>query len=493
MPPWAGLACQQWRAILERLEQEAPDSLVTTLDWAIKLAVFKDRVGRRGIKWDTFSRRSPGREGQALRAELFEVDTRFGQFDTGIFTALDRAGVLHHHAPGVENIEHAMDNPPAVGRARVRGELVKRFVGCNGRYTCDWHGLWDLRAKQFLDLSDPFGTTQKWGPMPAEQETQHLDFQTRMRERSQALGSCPANRDLDKVMALYEQGCFEKAFRLLQSLERQLPGLSAGQRESYWRRKAWVQCRRGFLDARDCLQEIGRNRSPTMSDIVDYLYVLRFQGLAPGAEMNDWIRCGLDSAQRLESNPLPPGFHEHRGNLLLFTGQAGEAAGLLELAVAGYGRQTKPRLLARSLAALADAQRILGQDAEAVRLLDQAEQIQETHRYLADLAGFTRTNRAKLIAQTGRDLERAKTMLKRAKMSQALRGDRLGLGRTLLLEARFPGRVALSERRREAVLQLKSQLPALDGCRLLAKILARWDEWTSHPTSAEHGDIFWGL
>ena len=205
------------------------------------------------------------------------------------------------------------------------------------------------------------------------------------------------------------------------------------------------------------------------------------------------IRCGLDSAQGLESNPLPPGFHEHRGNLLLSTGQAAEAAGLLELAVANYGRQSKPRLLARSLAALADAKRILGRDAEAVRLLDQAEQIQETHRYLADLAGLTRANRAKLIAQTWRDLEQAKTMLKRARISQALRSDPLGLAKTLLLEARLPGRPALSERRREAVLQLKSQVPALDGCRLLAKILARWDEWTSHPTSAEHGDIFWGL
>jgi hypothetical protein len=333
MPPWAGLACQQWRAILERLEQEAPDSVATTLDWAIKLALFKDRV--------------PTEDAEAVCRLRAAVAILLGK--QNCTSCLRRRPIRHRHfhrlgsgrrssspRPGVENIEHAMDNPAAVGRARVRGELVKRFVGCNGRYTCDWHGLWDLRAKQFLDLSDPFGTTQKWGPMPAEQETQHLDFQARMRERSQALGGCPANRDLDKVMALYEQGCFEKAFRLLQSVEPHLPGLTAGQRESYWRQKAWVQCRRGFLDARDCLQEIGRNRPPTMSDIVDYLYVLRFQGLAPAAEMNDWIRCGLDSAQRLESNPLPPGFHEHRGNLLLYTGQVAEAEGVLESAVAGY-------------------------------------------------------------------------------------------------------------------------------------------------------------
>jgi hypothetical protein len=119
----------------------------------------------------------------------------------------------------------------------VRGELVKRFVGCNGRYTCDWHGVWDLRAKQFLDLSDPFGTTQKWGPMPAEQETQHLDFQARMRERSQALGSCPANRDLDKVLALMNRAVSKKRFAC-SNCGAPLARTTAGQRESYWRRKA---------------------------------------------------------------------------------------------------------------------------------------------------------------------------------------------------------------------------------------------------------------
>ena len=48
MPPWAETACGQWRTMLDRLER-APDSVSTTLDWAIKRGVFERVMARHGF------------------------------------------------------------------------------------------------------------------------------------------------------------------------------------------------------------------------------------------------------------------------------------------------------------------------------------------------------------------------------------------------------------------------------------------------------------
>jgi proteasome accessory factor A len=221
MPPWAEEVCRQWRAILDRLES-APKSMATVLDWGIKLALYKDRVCRRGMAWeslphwthvlvklcealqhteyrnksvsvefilgkdspiaDEVKRLTPliRRKGLAwdglgpflaLRQELFEIDTRFGQLgDKGIFAAMDRAGVLAQHVPGVDNLEYAIANPPAVGRARVRGECIRRFAGNNDRYVCDWQEVCDRQARRVLDLSDPFETEERWQDLPKDKE-----------------------------------------------------------------------------------------------------------------------------------------------------------------------------------------------------------------------------------------------------------------------------------------------------------------------------------
>lgn len=215
MPPWARAVCRLWRATLERLAT-APDSMASTLDWAIKLALFKRRAQQRGIAWDALRHwnhiavqlsdalgRSPhpdkrppvdvildergpvaeevrrltpyaqehGLEWKQLqtfiqlRQELFEIDTRFGQLgDKGIFTALDRAGVLTHRVDGVDAIQQAMEQPPAVGRAHRRGRCVRELSGNGERYMCDWHGLWDHEGCRQLDLGDPFDAGVEWQP-----------------------------------------------------------------------------------------------------------------------------------------------------------------------------------------------------------------------------------------------------------------------------------------------------------------------------------------
>jgi hypothetical protein len=216
MPPFAEAVCDQWEAILDKLEQGCA-AVETELDWAIKLALYTHRAHRHGIPWESLldwshvlekltevtagRRRSQGRpvpldlilanEGPAaeqmkdlapflhkrgltadgglerfvtLQQELFEIDMRFGQLGPrGIFTIMDRdPGDLSHHVPGVDNIEHALTNPPAVGRARLRGEHIKNLAGERTRYVSDWYGIWDREHGRHLDLSHPFTTTQEW-------------------------------------------------------------------------------------------------------------------------------------------------------------------------------------------------------------------------------------------------------------------------------------------------------------------------------------------
>jgi proteasome accessory factor A len=213
MPPWAPQACETWREMLDRLEQ-GRQAVARQLDWAIKQELYAQRAAQRGVAWDSLpdwthvvsrleqaikqtkyrdqivklefviGRSTPIPEEilrlkayvqakgldwdhlqtfWALRRELFEIDARFGQLgDRGIFQALDKAGVLRHAFAGVDNIEHAMQNPPAIGRGRVRGECIRRLAADGQRYSCFWTGILDQAAETVLNLSDPFTCQEKW-------------------------------------------------------------------------------------------------------------------------------------------------------------------------------------------------------------------------------------------------------------------------------------------------------------------------------------------
>jgi hypothetical protein len=227
MPPWAAQVCRAWRDMLHALDA-APDAVATTLDWAIKLALFKRRARQRGIAWESLPHwnhvaaklsdalQKAGVTDQrpavdlildkrglvagevrrltpylgthrlhwdslrafiALRQELFEVDTRFAQLGAaGIFTGLDNAGVLTHRVDGVDDIEHAMEHPPTLGRAGVRGRCVRELSATGTRYECDWYGIWDHQAQRMLDLRDPFAASGQWQPFePTAEERQLRD------------------------------------------------------------------------------------------------------------------------------------------------------------------------------------------------------------------------------------------------------------------------------------------------------------------------------
>ena len=114
-------------------------------------------LAERSLGWDGL------RPFMDLRQELFEIDLRFSQLGSkGVFNSLDRAGILSHHFPGVDNIEHAVAHPPARGRARLRGEIVGRLAGSARGGRCSWGKIWDYTEGQVLDLSDPFASEERW-------------------------------------------------------------------------------------------------------------------------------------------------------------------------------------------------------------------------------------------------------------------------------------------------------------------------------------------
>lgn len=226
MPSWAPAVCAQWRRVLNLLEA-GPAAVSKMLDWAMKLSLYASQASRRGLNWarlpfwaEIIDRQrhavalpsdnsqlpldlapgpetpAPGanaeldallqrkglqwdelRQVQALRAEFLEIDTRFGQLGPrGVFTALDEASILDHCVPGVDNIEHAMWNPPSTGRAKLRGAVVRRVAGDKeGDWYCDWQRIYSNRHARILDLSDPFAQTETWHDTPPRWRQNHLE------------------------------------------------------------------------------------------------------------------------------------------------------------------------------------------------------------------------------------------------------------------------------------------------------------------------------
>jgi len=255
------------------------------------------------------------------------------------------------------------------------------------------------------------------------------------------------------------------------------------------RLKAFVQARRGHLDGVEMLNDLHDRNELGLSQIADYLYVLRFSALSPRPAMADHIHSALNRFGGQPTDQMPASFREHWGAYLVWTGQVAEAETILEGAVRSSAGEE--RECGRRLVTLANAKRLLGKTDEARAHLEEARRQQEQLRLKADLTDFTLPNLAKLMADT--DLPAAQMLLLQAKTDQARTRNRMGLIRTLLLEARLAARSAVPPHSNEAVLALSPEVPALATCALFQKIMSLWVTWTRNSHAAENGDVFWGL
>jgi hypothetical protein len=413
---------------------------------------------------------------------LYEIDTRFSQLDeSGIFATLQGRGVLNHHVAGVDNIEHAMAHPPRQGRARLRGECVRRFAGKPSAYVCEWSGVWDIERRRRLDLSDPFREQEHWEsdvtPQRRNPRFAHFDLA------------------MQRALQDYESGDFQAAAHWLDVCTHlHIPPRPTLPPE-YLRYQAWTRARRGFVDGAAILDRIPRPAAVDLTTICDYLCVYRHQGLVPAPEMHEWIRRG--TALDLEgADPSTEGtFRDHLGYALLCRGRVDDAITALEEAAFSERFRSVPiRTRARLLADLAEAYRRRGDPSEPLRLLEEASQLQSGCGYRADLAEVTYARRAKTLFET--DPVAARTSLDEAKTIQTQLHHRMGEARTVLLEARMSSRGDAPfepTRCHQRITELREQLPALQQCRLLKKIFRRWKLWISGEQPTGEPDFFWGL
>ncbi len=508
MPPWADRVCVQWRTMLDRLETGAPGSVATALDWAMKLGLFLDHTERRGLSLEHWQHTDPPALGKPnddefpwfeeapvspastsaapavlkVHQELCEIDTRFGQLGAnGLFAALDRAGVLGHHFAGVDNIEHAVANPPAIGRARLRGQCVQRFKGQIQRYCCNWSNVLDREKNLLLDLSEPFISEEEWQPVPARARDRDNGLQVHLREL------------LSEARMRHDRGEHEAAAAILPQIEGFQDAFGLGLDPEYLRLRAWIQSRRGFLDGITALDALAQSQPMTLSLANAYVCVYRYQGLIPPRAIEAWIRRGREflspTPDPSDGAALP--FLGHWGYCLLRNGRADKAIVTLQDACQPNRRESAiPAAIARAVADHGDTCRALGQHSEAAALLEEAQRLQAEHDLEGDLADFAMTYRAKLETNPARALE----LLGQAKTIQTRLRNVMGEARTLLLETRLRRNPVVTAQSKARLHELHGMRPALSQCRLLAKILDNWEAWTSGAADPDGGtDLYWWL
>jgi len=537
---WLPDCCRLWEETLDRLEREGAAGVGRTLDWAIKWGLFQQYAERRGMPWErllrwnrvlmlldgSFSLPSPEGLGLSLfakpgplaallrqhwpravaeqgldwaeldhylklRQELFELDVRFAQLDDrGIFNTLDRAGHLDHHAPGVEEIARAKTEPPAEGRAGLRGAVIKRLAGRAGSVVCEWRGVWDFRDRKHLDLSDPFAREEMWTAMPEESEVPQPDYGSHVR------------RMYERAAAHYERGEYEVAAQMLQGAVDWVRMLGLPMQRDVDRLMAWIQARRGFLDADERMAEVHGREPAELPAICDYLHMYRFHGFAPRPAM---IAC-LDKGLRLHGQHGPTGPSDtaslmgHHAYRLLWEGSLEEAVAAYDEALHGdrvpflHGRYH-----ARLLTEKAEALRRLNRCDETSALLAQARRIQTAGRYHGDAVDLTKPQEAKVAVHEHRCAEAA-ALLAAATDRQAGAGSAVARTRNRLLMVRI-GHIDQQSQRlaapcddiRRQVIACRDQRTALAQCPLLAKILDHWDQWIDGEMLDDETDFFWRL
>jgi len=532
---WLPACCRLWEDTLERLEQ-GPTGVRRSVDWAIKLDLFRNYVRRRGLSWDQLQRwqrvfdklqsgaraeevdldvlskdensRRRQREIRTLqrrldpskqcdwdqlelvlqvRQELFELDTRFGQLgEGGIFESLDVQGLVDHQISGLGDVRRAMTEPPRVGRARLRGEAIARLGQHEDTAACEWDAVWDYAGDRRLDLSDPFADEASWAVAEPGRSPREC-------------GAATALRALSQAIALYDRGEYESASRLLRIASGWLSLRGQTVPRDASRFMAWIRARCGYADGATWLDALDTPERRPLTAICDYLLVYRFEGLRPGAALARWCEAGL-AQFAVTAHP------SCRDAVVLYAAHAFDLLCRNRPGAAWdvYHREIRPewmqaidaRLTARLHAERGETLRRLQRVDEAREQLHWAREIQMAGQINGDLADLTLTPLAKIAAGDGLYHD-AWQMLSHARQIQRDAANVVGEARSLLLMARLstaiPGRPCDLVEIRERIGRLRDTRPALARCCLAAQICHHWDHWIGGGMLEETEDAFWGL
>ena len=506
MPPWTGEVCRRWRRILERLRDGGPAAVATTLDWAIKYALFQSHLRRRDMTFEKLAdwtgvleqlhaaeitdsdapvtaesllgsndalaaaKKQLGPLVQqrglawkdleaflALRLELFEIDTRYSILgEGGIFSALDRGGVLDHRFTGVDNIPHALANPPAIGRAALRGTCIRRVAGQNGRFASEWDGVFDTQANCWLNLTDPFATSEQWEKMEIRRESHSPSMEELFRAGyySVVISNFPP---ASSALSVNTIECivlsYARTGRVAESLQ--------------------------LLDVYRQQLEPFHLLSLTMSILSN--------GLVPdAAEMAPLVAEGgpmLEQSGESDSYARYI-FLIYKGLFLLHKGRLPLAEEIFTALLNDGSCAYRPRMFSRTRCYSAELNRRYGRDAAALQL---ARAALETHRDL-HLRGDAADHSLPMMGKLTANDEEAAEFLADAVDTQRQLRNHLGLARMLCIRAR---RLRFDGDRQEVEL-LHRTVPVLKECAVARKIVREWRSWVEPKPGSGPLD-YWGL
>jgi hypothetical protein len=158
---WAEPALNLWKEILDNLESGAEQNEMLRLDWVVRWRLYAKFLQNRGLDWKTMADEASAPALGAIRAELFELDTKFGAVgNQGVFNALDQKGRLRHRI----DVAHFPGDTPT--RADLRGAVIQQICDNKNRdtFVAEWSYLLNRQENTWLDLTDPFEQNAEWKP-----------------------------------------------------------------------------------------------------------------------------------------------------------------------------------------------------------------------------------------------------------------------------------------------------------------------------------------
>jgi proteasome accessory factor A len=161
LPVWAEPVLNLWKEILDNLESGAEQNEMLRLDWVVRWRLYTKFLQNRGLDWKTMADEASAPALGAIRAELFELDTKFGAVgNQGVFNALDQKGRLRHRI----DVAHFPGDTPT--RADLRGAVIQQICDNKNRdtFVAEWSYLLNRQENTWLDLTDPFEQNAEWKP-----------------------------------------------------------------------------------------------------------------------------------------------------------------------------------------------------------------------------------------------------------------------------------------------------------------------------------------
>lgn len=475
---WMPRILNQLQATIDAWQRNDIDWLAARFDAFAKYKLWDGMLDEMGKTWGELP------NDRSIMAELALVSQSFHEFTdpNNVFSLLESAGVLEHRV-GYE-IPPGGESEPFEPEVNTRAKARARWIcqnSPNANVVMDWDTVSDYRLGTRFTLSDPFAT-------------EYVESVTG-EEQSRRVSSAHAQSHETLTWESYEHyvaGDYEAAANSLDAALQQMGNDPARCTDNYFRYRAWVQSRRGYLDGVSAISTLCARTGVNTNTIVDACVTLRFQGLIPSPEMEHWIEIAREHFRRSSvfggSDEIS--FRTSRAALRLAQGRTQEAFDDLESTVRSESfRLTGSRQSARLLCTLGEAHRRLGRRFRAAQAFRRAATMYLSSSAQGEWAELALTGLAKLARRPADALRRLAEI---HEIQQAL-NHHVGLVRTMLLEARRGIDAVTAQDYRLQITRYQDRLPALAACPLLTQILRYWDLWRAGQTPPGIHDEYWCL